>query len=498
VRVEASYLFSGVEWLRLYTAVPICNYMQMKNTNESGSASTAEVARRAGIHRDTLLRWLRRGLVQEPDRDRHGWRHFSEAQANAVISYAKSSTDRSPETLESREPPRYMQALNDIDWDFRDAKTNYLTHRIHPYPAKFIPQIPNALIQELSSVGDTVGDIFCGSGTTLVEALTLKRHAVGIDANPLACLIANSKTGVINEVDSEALQALVVRSRQFSDSIQAGSTDDLLQTGHFVSKAWRPDFAKLRFWFEDHVIEELAEALNWCRCLPTEAARTLALTSFSSIVVAVSRQDSDTRYVRRNKNIPQGETLRRFARTVEQATQAAQEFSDIVEPRFRRHIIEANLLDAPSVPTMDLVVCSPPYPNAYSYHLYHMTRMIWLGMDQPKFKREEIGSHRKYSNPGKNAATAGTFRSEFTSILHWLSRNLKRGGHACFVVGNSTLKGEALDNAAIISASGHLAGFRETMRIDRTMQATKKAFNPVIGKIKQEQILVLEQTRDIG
>lgn len=322
----------------------------------------------------------------------------------------------------------------------------------------------------------------------------MKRHAVGIDANPLACLIANAKTGVIDETDNEALQALVLKSRELCDSILASSTDNLFPTQNFASTAWRPNFEKLRFWFEDHVIEEIAEALHWCRALPGEAARDLALTSLSSIVVAVSRQDSDTRYVRRDKDIPQGETLRRFARTLEQATRAAIEFSDIVEPRFKRHIIEANLLDAPAIPALDLVVCSPPYPNAYSYHLYHMTRMIWLGMDQPKFKREEIGSHRKYSSPSKNAATAETFRAEFTSILHWLSTHLKRGGHACFVVGNSTLKGETFNNADIISETARLAGFRETMRINRTMQSTKKAFNPVIGKIKQEQILVLEQT----
>lgn len=468
--------------------------MQMKNTNESNGASTAEVARRAGIHRDTLLRWLRRGLIQEPGRDRRGWRHFSEAQTNAVIAYAKSSSEEPSSSPEPLEAPAFRQALNAIDWDFQDAKTNYLTHRIHPYPAKFIPQIPNALIQELSSVGDTVGDIFCGSGTTLVEALTLKRHAVGVDANPLACLIAKTKTGVIDDADREALQALILRSREFGDSILSSVTDDLFPTRNFTSSAWRPTFNKLNFWFEDHVIEELAEILLWCRNLTSIAARDLALTSFSSIVVAVSRQDSDTRYVRREKNIPQGETLRRFSRTLDQALQASLEFSDIVEPRFERTIIEANLLDAPDLPALDLVVCSPPYPNAYSYHLYHMTRMIWLGMDQPKFKREEIGSHRKYSNPSKNAATADTFRLEFSNILHWLAKHLKVGGYACFVVGNSTLKGQTFNNADIISEAARPAGFREMMRITRTMQATKKAFNPAIGKIKHEEILILEQT----
>lgn len=459
--------------------------------------STAEVARLAGVHKDTLLRWLRAGLVQEPHRDRHGWRYFAPTDAQAVIRFAQSSTEamQPPVIVAAEQRTPYLGKLASIDWDFADAKTSYLTHGIHPYPAKFIPQIPNALIQELSGVGDTVADIFCGSGTTLVEALTLKRHALGVDANPLACLISKSKTTVISEANATELLTLTQRARMLGDSLLPSGENELFPTARFVSSAWRPDFEKLDFWFEPHVIEELAEALEWCKALSSEPARNLALTAFSSIVVAVSKQDSDTRYVRREKNIPTGETFRRFARSLEQATSTAAEFSELVEPRFRCNVIAANLLDSPKIPQVDLVVCSPPYPNAYSYHLYHMTRMIWLGMNQPQFKREEIGSHRKYSSNGKNGATAETFKMEFTAILRWLSGSLKNGGYACFVVGDSTLKGQRIDNANLISDASRAAGFVEVLRIDRTMQATKKAFNPAIGKIKTENILILENRR---
>src|SRR5205823_8637266 len=130
-------------------------------------------------------------------------RYFSPTEAAAVVSIANSTTETlSQPTHSSRQFTAPLEHLTAIDWDFAGAKTNYLTHGIHPYPAKFIPQIPNALIQELSSIGDTVADIFCGSGTTLVEALTLKRHALGIDANPLACLISRAKTAVISEEES--------------------------------------------------------------------------------------------------------------------------------------------------------------------------------------------------------------------------------------------------------------------------------------------------------
>jgi hypothetical protein len=158
-------------------------------------------------------------------------------------------------------------------------------------------------------------------------------------------------------------------------------------------------------------------------------------------------------------------------------------------------VIQANILEQPVSPTFDLMVCSPPYPNAFSYHLYHMTRMLWLNMDQPKFKREEIGSHRKYSAKGLNGATAQTFQNEMLTIFAWLRLHLKDGGFACFVVGDSTIRGERINNADLIAKAGHSKGFAEVARLTRRLQMTKKAFNPAIGKIKDEKIVILQKGR---
>lgn len=472
--------------------MPICKYM--KNNDTPSRLSTVEVARLAGVHKDTLLRWLRIGTVSEPARDRNSWRSFTAAEAAKVAEYARTSEASAAQIASHALNANITQLskLERIEWDFAGAKTNYLTHGIHPYPAKFIPQIPNALIQELSSVGDTVGDIFCGSGTTLVEALTLKRHAVGVDANPLACLISTAKTSTISEQDAQHLAELRDTIRLLADGLKSSYEDSLLPTSAFISDGWRPSFDRLNFWFQTDVIEELSEIRKHCMALPAGAARNLALVALSSIVVTVSRQDSDTRYVRREKGILPGETCRKFSRALEQSLHVTTEFSELVEERFKCTIHCGSLLEEPEIPKLDLMVCSPPYPNAYSYHLYHMTRMLWLGMDQPKFKREEIGSHRKYSSKSKNAATVETFRSEFTTILNWLSKHLKVGGYACFVVGDSTLRGERINNTDLIRDAGLPAGFKEVGRLSRTMQASKKSFNPAIGKIKSEDILVLE------
>ncbi|HEV2224515.1 MAG TPA: DNA methyltransferase [Candidatus Acidoferrales bacterium] len=385
--------------------------------------------------------------------------------------------------------------LHHVDFDFTDSKTGYLTHGLHPYPAKFIPQIPDTLIRELSNEGDTVADVFCGSGTTLVEALVLNRNAIGFDANPLACLITKAKTTRFAPGDKSSLLSLARRAGETGDAIVNAGKTLFHPSGAFTSSAWRPDAHALTFWFEPLVIEELAEILSWCEALPSESARTVALVAFSSIIVTVSKQDSDTRYVRRQKDVAPGETMARFARALKSALTAVDEFGNQVRSDLSCEVIHANILEQPQSSPFDLMVCSPPYPNAFSYHLYHMTRMVWLGMDQPKFKREEIGSHRKYSAKGLNGATAQTFQKEMQTIFSWLHVHLKTGGFTCFVVGDSTIRGELINNADLIAAAGLVEGFTEIARPTRRLQMTKKAFNPVIGKIKDEKIIILQKDR---
>lgn len=460
--------------------------------------STRQVAEMAGVHRDTLLRWLREKRIAEPTRDRNGWRAFSLEETQAIMRYAEALPP-DVEVSKSNGTNGYLPfsesiaRLEQLDWDFVDAKTGFLTHSIHPYPAKYIPQIPNALIQELSSVGETILDPFCGSGTTLVEALRLDRNAVGVDANPLACLISSAKTTRLSESEvailKETAHHLALQGQTLSIS-----TPMLFPDLPVFPTAARPSFDGVEEWFDAHIIDELAYIKASCLGLPTPQLQQLALVAMSSIIVTVSRQDSDTRYVRREKNLKPGDTLTLFSRALNTAAQRVLEFSDELQPYRSVHIHTDNILNCPDVGMVDLVVCSPPYPNAYSYHLYHRTRMLWLDMDQPEFKRQEIGSHRKYSSKSANAATVETFRVELRQILEWLSHHLRPNRHACFVIGDSTVRGERIKNDELLISVGQEAGFKVEANIPRTMQAGKKSFNPAIGKIKQEHIVILRNS----
>ena len=430
--------------------------------------------------------------MPEPARDRRGWRIFTAREAAAIVAFAKGDERKTAKTI----PPDDETAitrLKAIEWDFATAKTRYLTHGLHPYPAKFIPQIPNALIQELSSVGETVGDIFCGSGTTLLEALQLKRYAVGVDANPLAALISKAKTTPLAALEFEELDAHRTTCENILKAAES-RTGDLFHDGRlFNSPGWRPTPDVCEFWFSPHVVEELAELRRVIDRMAEVAAQRLCKVVLSAIIVAVSKQDSDTRYVRRKKVIEPGDTIRRYLSQLDAGVAAVRAMSELIEDRFSCEVLGTDILEAPEIEPFDLMVTSPPYPNAYSYHLYHRTRLIWLGYDPERFKKIEIGSHRKYSAKGQNRATPETFRQEFERIFHWLRQRLRDHRHACFVIGDSTIAGTHVDNASILAAAGEISGFREVARINRTIAPTRKTFNPKIGKIKTENILILQK-----
>lgn len=96
--------------------------------------------------------------------------------------------------------------LDDVDWTFDNVDTSYLTHGLHSYPARMIPQIPNALLkyykrEGVISEGDLLYDPFVGSGTSLVEAMFEGLNAKGNDINPFACMLSRTKTTPINRED---------------------------------------------------------------------------------------------------------------------------------------------------------------------------------------------------------------------------------------------------------------------------------------------------------
>jgi DNA modification methylase len=390
-------------------------------------------------------------------------------------------------------PSNVVTKTRSIDWDFPDSGTSNFTHAYHPYPAKFIPHIPRHLIEIFSEPGDKVLDPFCGSGTTLVEAILHDRDTVGIDINPLSALIAKVKSTPMKPETLEPINDFLFAINQRGESLQGQRT--LFAPDQDRREYPVPEFPKLRFWFDDIVIKEAALIRYHIYQVSDQDLQDFLKVAFSSILVSVSKQDSDTRYTRREKNIQPGDTVRAFARRVSEMASSMRTFAQ--EAPSRRPIVltadaqkAGELIESSSI---DLVVTSPPYPNAYSYHLYHRNRMFWLDMDPYPVKRQEIGSHRKYS--AKNGATVKTFKVEMANCFRGLQQVLKDKGYCCFVIGDSIVRGELVRNNEVLKEVANETGFEIVDDIRRTIQETRKAFNPKYGRIKQESILIFRNKK---
>lgn len=369
------------------------------------------------------------------------------------------------------------QKLKEVDWDFADAPANKGIHAIHPYPAKFIPQIPRQLIK-LYHPGDKsiVLDPFCGSGTTLIEAISLGLDAWGVDLHPLACLIARVKTTPLRPQFIQTAEEVVRRARV---RLAAG-------------KISVPDIPNLDHWFKIEVQKSLAALIGEIDSLPSNPTREALRVAFSSIVVRVSNQESDTRYAAIEKTVSADHVFDLFDRAAANICESVFSFRDDLFRSFgkagilNRDILTVSPGELPK--NVGLVITSPPYPNAYEYWLYHKYRMYWLGMNPIAVKEREIGARPHYFKTNHQDET--DFEKQMAACFALLSRVMLPEAKACFLVGRSIIHGREIDNIALLKRAADPHGFEFKDTVERHIPATRKTFNPSHGKITKEHVIV--------
>ncbi len=359
------------------------------------------------------------------------------------------------------------------DWNFHEEGTKEHLHSLHPYPAKFIPQIPRKAIEAWSACGDLVYDPFSGCGTTLLEASLLSRRAIGTDNNAIAVLATKAKTSFYKKSDLSILKV-------FAERISAG-LGSALERPDLI-----PDNKNFLYWFDPLTLTRLA-SLKGLILEEDEPVRTLLIAVFSSIIVKVSYQDSDTRYAMKKREITPEEVDKAFSSKL---TEVIKHLPKIMIPGRGKVTVEN--ADSRKVPfiksgSVTLIVTSPPYLNAYDYHKYHRQRLHWIG-GSVEFARDlEIGSHDEFTR--RNATPDGYFKDMDACFGEW-ARILKKGGHCLIVVGDAIVSKQPVyvGDHFIDLLSVH--GLIPKDRWIRTLHSTKRAFNVKNSRISHEHVLL--------
>lgn len=116
---------------------------------------------------------------------------------------------KSSSVLTKEEWKEYFQG----HWYFGGAKQ--VEHE-----AMFPEELPKRLIKMYSFVGDTVLDPFCGSGTTLCAALSLKRNAIGYEINEKFLNLMGKKIGLNMSLLSMENENIKIIRRQIPIDIE--------------------------------------------------------------------------------------------------------------------------------------------------------------------------------------------------------------------------------------------------------------------------------------
>ena len=368
---------------------------------------------------------------------------------------------------------KMLKRLQELDWDFSGSNKRDSLHSIHPYPAKFIPEIPEQLIKELAPREGIILDPFCGSGTTLSVAQKMGFSSVGIDLNPIACLISRVKTSALPADFQKIYKEVVLKAK---NNLNIMNDNQIPNIDH---------------WFKSDiqvVVANLKKAINeFSKNDRIYDALSLAL---SSILVRVSNQESDTRYAAIDKSIVKDDVYRLFEISCEKLINAINIDKDAPQVRvINKDVLKVKKTDVPE--DVGLVITSPPYPNAYEYWLYHKYRMWWLGYDPISVKENEIGARAHFFK--KNHHTEMDFYEQMLKTLSMINEVIVKNGHIAIVVGRSKIHGKIVDNAELIERAADNLGLKKIGRFNRVIKSSRKSFNLNHANIKEETIVILKK-----
>ena len=379
------------------------------------------------------------------------------------------------------------------DWSFEGtmpSQTSKLTHCYHRYPAKFIPQLVEKLMDEyLIGFGPFhVNDLFMGSGTTLACAIARGYFASGTDINYSAELIAKAKCTPIEPT------LLKNKVGKFIDDLSFLEDRTLFTSSKYKPQVPKSKIERIDYWFEPKTVEELGIILSRIGCEKDENVKIFLKCCFSHILKTCSRwlMSSTKPTIDKSKKIPR--PLGVFKKHVKRMVKGNELFWSIVPENVKRNInkyLIINRQDARRQPVkdnaIDIQITSSPYVTSYEYADLHQLTTIWLEpeVDLKEYKKQFIGTSAKTngarilkSQVGKDienklqkvdkkmADEVEAFFVDIQECFDETYRILKDSGRCCYVIGNTKLKGVDIFNAEVFAESMQYSG----LKIDRIIK----------------------------
>lgn len=383
-------------------------------------------------------------------------------------------------------------------WDYGEGKED-LIHRIHSYPAKFPAFITTKALQYAEEKGvevNTVADVFCGCGTTAVEAKKNGKDFWGCDINPVATLIAQVKTRHYKKSILEKYFSAVIK-RLDSIIVDKGEIENIN--------------SRIKYWFEEENIEALFR-LNRAitQELPNNSLyKKFFLCAFSNILKPTSKWLTKSIKAQVDPNKPHHDVLDAFKNQIALMTKANDQGIFPENDKSSIRISSRNFLSIQSKKhRADLIITSPPYVSSYDYAEIHQLSALWLDFvsDYRNLRKNMVGNRYGIDAPSesdvehlpapgreiykalckedkaKARATARYF-IDISKAVAKCQAILNQNGMIIFVMGNTEYRGVKIDNIAFLRNCMESCGLQEVETVPRKMSMkTLTPYRDSIGR----------------
>ena len=409
----------------------------------------------------------------------------------------------------------------DFSWDFKKANTKQSTHCFHAYPAMMIPQIAEKLLVKYGLNCETLFDPYCGTGTSLVEANIKDINAIGTDLNPLARLIAKSKT---TELDIQVLDLYLKDFNDFAFQHRFGVANN--------NSVVKSEFKNIDFWFNETAQQKLSRIKLFIDNIKLHDIKHFFLTAFSETIRESSlTKKGEFKLVRmpeENREKFNPDSFGIFLSKLSRNKLGLVEFSKTKLNGVTSRIKDFNTVN--EIPdteiedeSIDIIVTSPPYGDSrttVAYGQYSRLSNQWMGIEDANQVDNKLMGGNKTTDEKidvsnaldhtiqkiatqdeKRANEVQSFFVDYKKSIDNVSQKLKNGKYACYVVGNRTVKGIQMPMDEITKDFYEANGFRHKETIIRNIpnkrMPSKNSPSNVAGKksstMKQEYIVVMQK-----
>lgn len=367
------------------------------------------------------------------------------------------------------------------EWCFKNVRsTEQWTHGYHRYPAKFLPNLVQKLIEDYTKKNDIIADFFAGCGTTLVEAKVHGRKSIGVDINPVAELITKAK---INPIDSIKLE------RRFKTIVE--------QLEGYKLKEYKSVHIheRIDYWFTKQNKAKIAFLYEKILNTRDREIKNFLLVSLSHILKNCSKwlQSSTKPQIDPNKKSIDPFIVFKM-HTIMMIKRNQDFFNQLLKNNYLETECEIRLEDARKTSiesnSVGAIITSPPYVTSYEYADIHQLTAYWYEYvtDIVGFRKNFIGTFYSLNKETKSnsvlaqeiindllekdkrtAKEVANYFKDMQEVAKEMHRVLKKNGHICLVIGNTTIKNVKIKSAEVFAETFTNLGFQMIEVIKRSI-----------------------------